>query len=71
MYCSTPQFLFIYRWIVQNYAIQRQIKRNGGKSIEHVRGARPSHTISKTLACEEHADDSYSLGSPMFVAQTF
>jgi hypothetical protein len=27
-----PPFLFIYRWIVQNYTIQRQIKRNGGST---------------------------------------
>jgi hypothetical protein len=27
-----PPFLFICRWIVQNYTIQRQIKRNGGSS---------------------------------------
>jgi hypothetical protein len=25
-----PPFLFICRWIVQFYTIQRQIKRNGG-----------------------------------------
>jgi hypothetical protein len=29
-----PQFLFICRWIVQNYTIQRQIKRNGGRTIQ-------------------------------------
>jgi hypothetical protein len=27
---SLPPFLFICRWIVQNYTIQRQIKINGG-----------------------------------------
>jgi hypothetical protein len=30
LYCILPPFLFICRWIVQNYTIQRQIKRNGG-----------------------------------------
>jgi hypothetical protein len=33
-----PLFLFICRWIVQNYTIQRQIKRNGG-STYRVRAA--------------------------------
>jgi hypothetical protein len=27
-----PPFLFISRWIVQNYTIQRLIKRNGGSN---------------------------------------
>jgi hypothetical protein len=27
-----PQFLFISRWIVQNFTIQRLIKRNGGST---------------------------------------
>jgi hypothetical protein len=27
-------FLFICRWIVQNYTIQRQIKRNGGSIFQ-------------------------------------
>jgi hypothetical protein len=29
-----PPFLFICRWIVQNYTIPRQIKRNGGSIWE-------------------------------------
>jgi hypothetical protein len=29
-YIILPPFLFICRWIVQFYTIQRQIKRNGG-----------------------------------------
>jgi hypothetical protein len=31
-YLILPPFLFICRWIVQNYTIQRQIKRNGGSN---------------------------------------
>jgi hypothetical protein len=29
-----PPFLFICRWIVQFYTIQRQIKRNGGSTMQ-------------------------------------
>jgi hypothetical protein len=29
-----PPFLFICRWLVQFYTIQRQIKRNGGSTTE-------------------------------------
>jgi hypothetical protein len=31
-----PPFRFSYRWIVQNWTIHRQLKRNGGSNFDGV-----------------------------------
>jgi hypothetical protein len=41
-YKVLPPFLFICRWIVQFYTIQRQIKSNGGSIIVYTEGLVPA-----------------------------